>query len=69
MKYLREIFYDWLSRAAAIIFILILALVLFNIYSDLPQRYPLFGVLNFSMVPLLFIVGGIIFVMALLKEQ
>ena len=69
MKYLREIFYDWLSRAAGIIFILILALVLFNIYSDLPQRYPLFGVLNFSMVPLLFIVGGIIFVMALLKEQ
>ena len=42
MKYLREIFDDWLMRAAGIIFVLTVALVIFNIYSDLPEQYPLF---------------------------
>ena len=68
MKYLREIFDDWLTRAAGIVFVLIVALVIFNIYSDLPEKYPLFGVFNFSMVPVLFIVGGIIFVLAILRS-
>ncbi|MBI4266985.1 MAG: hypothetical protein HY668_01290 [Chloroflexi bacterium] len=68
MRYLGEIFDDWLIRAAGIIFILIVALVMFNIFSDLPQKYPLFGVLNFSMVPVLFVVGGVIFVLAILRS-
>ena len=69
MKYLREIFDDWLTRAAGIIFVLIVALVIFNTVSDLPEKYPLFGVFNFSMVPVLFIAGGVIFVLAILKES
>ena len=68
MKYLREIFDDWLTRFAGIIFVLIVALVVFNIYSDIPEKYPLFGVFNFSMVPVLFIAGGVIFVLAILRE-
>ncbi len=68
MKYLREIFDDWLTRAAGIVFVLIVALVIFNIYSDLPEQYPLFGVFNFSMVPILFIVGGVIFILAILRS-
>ena len=68
MKFLREIFDDWLMRAAAINFVLIVALVIFNIFSDLPEKYPLFGVFNFTMVPVLFITGGIIFVLAILKS-
>jgi len=68
LKYLREIFDDWLTRAAGIIFVLILGLVIFNTVSDLPEQYPLFGVLNFSLVPVLFIAGGIVFVLALLRE-
>lgn len=68
MKILREIFDDWLTRAAGIVFVLIVALVIFNIYSDLPEKYPLFGVFNFSMVPVLFIVGGIIFIFAILRS-
>ncbi len=68
MKFLREIFYDWLMKAAGIIFVLIVALVLFNMYSDLPEKYPLFGVFNFSMVPVLFLAGGIVFILAILKE-
>jgi hypothetical protein len=68
MKYLREIFDDWLTRAAGINFILIVALVGFNMVSDLPEKYPLFGVFNFSMVPILFITGGIIFILAILRS-
>ena len=68
MRYLREIFDDWLTRAAGIVFVLIVALVIFNIYSDLPETYPLFGVFNFSMVPILFIVGGVIFILAILRS-
>ncbi len=67
MKYLREIFDDWLTRAAGIILLLIVALVVFNMYSDLPEQYPMFGVFNFSMVPVLFIAGGVVFIMAILK--
>ena len=68
MRYLREIFDDWLTRAAGIVFVLIVALVIFNTVSDLPEKYPLFGVFNFSMVPILFIVGGVIFILAILRE-
>lgn len=67
MKYLREIFDDWLTRAAGIVFVLIVALVIFNFVSDLAEEHPLFGVFNYSMVPILFIVGGVIFVIAILK--
>ena len=68
MRYLREIFNDWLTRAAGIIFILIVGLVIFNTVSDLPEKYPLFGVFNYSMVPILFIAGGIVFVLTILRE-
>ncbi len=66
--YIRDIFDDWLTRAAGIVFMLIGALVIFNIFSDLPEKYPLFGAINFSMVPVLFIVGGIIFILAILRS-
>jgi len=68
LRYLREIFNDWLTRAAGIIFILIVGLVIFNTVSDLPEKYPLFGVFNYSMVPILFIAGGIVFVLTILRE-
>lgn len=67
MRYLRDIFDDWLTRAAGIILVLIVALVIFNVYSDLPEKYPLFGVFNFCMVPVLFIAGGVVFILAILK--
>jgi hypothetical protein len=65
---LKEIFDDWLTRAAGIVFLLIVALTIFNVVSNLPERYPVFGVFNYSMVPVLFIVGGIIFVLAILRN-
>lgn len=66
-NYIRQLFDEWLIRAAGIIFVLIIALVVFNILSDLPEEHPLFGVFNFAMVPVLFIAGGIVFVLAILK--
>ena len=68
MRHLREIFDDGVTRAAGIVFLLIVAVVVFNLYSSLPERYPLFGVFSFLMVPVLFIAGGIIFVLAILRS-
>ncbi len=68
MRYLREVFDDRLTRAAGIVFVLIIVLVFFNSVSDLAERYPLFGVFDFGMVPILFIVGGVIFVLAILRS-
>ncbi len=65
MKLLKRIFDDRLTQAATVIFVLIVFLVIFNFRSDLPERYPLFGVFDFLMVPILFIVGGIVFVLAI----
>lgn len=67
-SFISEVFDDWLTRSAGIVFVLIVALVIFNIFSDLPEMYPFFGVFNFSMVPVLFIVGGIIFILAILRS-
>ncbi|MFH1015887.1 MAG: hypothetical protein V1771_02695, partial [Chloroflexota bacterium] len=69
LKYLAEIFDNWLTRAAGIIFLLIIAVVLFNIYSPLPEKYPLFGVFTHSLAVILFVAGGIIFVLAILKSE
>jgi hypothetical protein len=60
-----RIFDDGLTRAAGIIFLVIIALVVFNFQSSLPERYPLFGVFDFLMVPVLFIAGGVVFVLAI----
>jgi hypothetical protein len=69
VKIIRDVFDDWLTRAAGIVFVLIIVLTLVNTYSDLPMQNPIFGMFNFSMVPVLFIVGGVIFVLAILRSQ
>lgn len=68
MKQLLQIFDDRLTRAAGLVFVLIIALVIFNRFSHLPEAYPMFGVFNYSMVPVLFVVGGIIFILAILRS-
>jgi hypothetical protein len=67
LKRIGSIFNDWPTRLAAIIFVLVVATFIFNIVSDLPDKYPLFGVLNYVLVPMLFVAGGIIFSLAILK--
>ncbi len=68
LRYLREIFDEWLTRAAGIVFVLIVALTIVSVYSSIAETYPLIGVLIFSMVPVLFIAGGVIFVLAILRS-
>jgi hypothetical protein len=68
LKTIREIFDDKLTKAAGIVFLLIVALVAFNTFSNLTLTHPLFGVLLYTLVPILFVVGGIIFVMAILRS-
>lgn len=63
----KRIFDDWITRSAGIVLFLIISLVVFNNYSELPERYPLFGVFNFGLVPVLFVAGGVIFVFAIFK--
>jgi hypothetical protein len=67
LKLFREVFDDWLVRGSGIILILLIALVTFNTVSSLPETYPLFGVLEYMMVPVLFVAGGIFFILAILK--
>ncbi len=65
MIYLREIFDDWLTRAAGVILALTVVLVVFTTATDLLQLYPLAGVFTFSLVRLLFVLGGGVFVGAI----
>ena len=69
MKFFRNFFDDWLMRSAGIVFVLIIVSVVFSMFSDLPEEYPLFGVFSYSMIPILFVAGGIIFILAILRES
>ena len=67
LRILSDIFDEWLTRAAGIVCVLIVAIVIFNMRSELSETYPVLGALVYAMVPVLFIAGGVIFVMAILK--
>jgi uncharacterized membrane protein YesL len=67
MRHLREIFDDWWTKTAGIIFILIIAVLVFNLFSDFTHSHPLIAILAFSLVPVLFIAGGIVFIVAFLR--
>ena len=68
MKLLRGIFNDRLTRTAGIIFVLIIAVVVFDNYSNLPYQHPLLGVFAYGAVLVLFIAGGIVFALAILRS-
>ncbi len=65
LREIKEVFDDGLTLAAAILFLLVIALVLVNTYSGVSDSHPLVGVILFAMVPILFIVGGVVFMLAL----
>ncbi len=67
MRRLQAIFSDRLMKAAGVIFLLIIIFVIFNFVSSLPLRYPSLGVFTYMMVPILFVLGGIVFIMAIIK--
>ncbi|MFC1872362.1 hypothetical protein ACFLYV_01370 [Chloroflexota bacterium] len=68
MKILKDIFNDKITIAAGIAFCLIVVLVLFTAYSHLPEQYPLFGFVIFLTIPVIFVIGGLIFAVAILRS-
>jgi hypothetical protein len=65
---MRSLFRSKLIIAALIILILTVAVIIFNHYSHLPHDNPLLGVFTFSLVPVLFVAGAVVFVRAILKS-
>ena len=64
-KLLRDVFDDWLTRIAGVLLVLIIAVLAFNTFSNLTTRFPILGMISFTAEPVLFIVGGVIFVLAI----
>jgi hypothetical protein len=60
---------DLPTRAATAVLILIIALVIFNIFSDVPSKHPLIAIFTFSLVPVLFVLGGFFFTIAIIKNR
>lgn len=65
---MRYFFDDRLIKLATLILVLIIGVSMFSILSDLPTTYPLLGVFTYSMVPILFIAGAVVFVIAILRS-
>jgi len=59
---------DLLVRAGLVILLLTAILVVFVLQSELPLEYPLFGIALYSLLPLLFVVGAIVFIITLLRH-
>ncbi|MDD5191250.1 MAG: hypothetical protein PHE50_09450 [Dehalococcoidales bacterium] len=70
MTRLRELFNDKFTRASALVFALTVITVVFNTFFHVEVNHPLIGVFAFAMVPLLVVIGGIVFIIAIwrLKE-
>jgi hypothetical protein len=64
---MRPIFDDILMKAATVVLALIVSVIIFVSVSDLPTANPLFGVFIYTMVPILFIAGAIVFILAILR--
>jgi len=66
MRLFREVFDDWLTRAAGFVCLAIIVIVIFNMKSDVAEQYPLLECLYLHGT-ILFIAGGLIFIRAILK--
>ncbi len=66
----RGIFNDKYTRAAGIVFVITVVTVMFNTFFHVETNHPLIGVFAFAMVPIMVVVGGIVFILAIwrLKE-
>lgn len=47
---------------------LIIGVVVFTLASDWLTTYPLLGVLTYGLVPVLFIAGAVVFIVAILRS-
>ena len=63
----RDIFSDRLTRLSATVFVIIVALILFNTLSNVSDTHPMVGVFAFMLVPILVVVGGVVFLAAIFR--
>ena len=68
MRYLREVLTDGLTRAFGITFVLIIVLVILNTFSNLRETNPQLSTFFFSLSLILFLAGGVVYVLAILRE-
>jgi len=59
---------DGLTRAFGAIFVLIIVLVILNTFSDLRATNPQLGLFFFSLSLILFLAGGVVYILAILRE-
>ena len=65
MRHIRGIFDDRLTKAGGVVLVLMIGVLAFNTFSDLPFRFPMLGMMSFTLEPILFVIGGVIFVFAI----
>lgn len=68
LKIIKDIFSDRLTISAAVAFSVIVALVVFVSISMTPEHHPLFGSIIFLLIPIIFIIGALIFFYAILRS-
>jgi len=59
---------DRLVQAGFVVLVLTAALVLFVSYSRFPLERPLMGLMLYSTLPILWVVGAIVFILAILRH-
>lgn len=65
---MRRLFRDRLLAVSVVILALIIAVVLFTTYSDLPMQHPLAGVIIYALIPVLFLSGAVVFVVEIFRS-
>ena len=59
---------DSLVQSGLVVLVLTAALVIFVSVSELPIEKPFVGIILFSFLPLLFVFGAIVFILAILRH-
>jgi len=68
MRYLREVLADGLTRAFGTILVLIIVLVILNTFSNFHETNPQLGTFFLSLSLILFLAGGVVYALAVLRE-
>jgi len=68
MRYLREVLADGLTRVFGTTFVLIIALVILNTFSNLQATNPQLSLFFFSLTLILFLAGGVVYILVILRE-
>ena len=69
MKFLFKVLDDWRMKLSGVLLILLIIIFIFNLVTDIPKQIPIIGVFTYGMVPALFIVGAINFLLIILNSR